>query len=123
MFLRAVGCWCVKMSIYGVKGYPVLFQSHWLLSHITIVKTTDSSVRGTNDFAMTVIVPRPEYWPSPGLNQVPPVVKSCRLPTELLGSALASKTFAISQVSVLYGPIYINIGLIVRQMDFMDLEE
>ena len=36
-----------------------------------------------NPVAMTIISPQKEYWPSQGLNQQPPVLKSCMLPTEL----------------------------------------
>ena len=40
-----------------------------------------------NHVAMTVINPRKEYWPSRGSSQPPPVLKTCKLPTELLCSA------------------------------------
>ena len=40
-----------------------------LLSHITIVETMDSSERGINPDAMTIISPRKEDWRSQGLNQ------------------------------------------------------
>ena len=33
----------------------IFFPSHWLLSHITIVVTIDSSERGMNPVAMTII--------------------------------------------------------------------
>ena len=65
----------------------IFFPSHWLLSHITIVETADSGERGMNPVAMTIINPRKEYWPSRGLHQRPPVLKSAMLPTELRGSA------------------------------------
>ena len=52
-----------------------------------IVKTTDSGERGMNHVTMTIINPQIEYWPSRGLNQQPPVLKSTMLPTELWGSA------------------------------------
>ena len=48
----------------------------------TIVETTDSSVRGMNPVAMTIINPQKEYWMSWGLNQQPSVLKSATLPTE-----------------------------------------
>ena len=71
---------------------PVLrttsFPSHWLLSHITIVKTTDSCEREMNPVAMTIINPRKEYWPSRGSNQRPPLLQSATLPTELWGLGL-----------------------------------
>ena len=60
-----------------------IFPSHWLLSHITIVETTDSGERGMNPVAMTVINPRKEYWPSRGSNQRPPVLNFGTLPAEL----------------------------------------
>ena len=40
---------------------------HWLLSHIAVVKTMDSSEM--NPVAMTIINPRKEYWPNTGSNQ------------------------------------------------------
>ena len=39
----------------------IFFPSHWLLSHILIVETTDSGERGMNPVAM--INPKKEYWP------------------------------------------------------------
>ena len=56
---------------------PVLrtmfLASRWLLSHITIVETTESGERGMNPVTMTIINPRKEYWPSRGLNKRPPL--------------------------------------------------
>ena len=43
---------------------------------------------GINPVAMTVVNHRSEIYPSHGLNQRSPVLKSCTLPTELLGSIL-----------------------------------
>ena len=43
----------------------------------------DSSERGINPVAMTIINPQKEYWPSRGLNQRPPVLKSAMLPTAM----------------------------------------
>ena len=43
-----------------------LFPSHWLLSHITIVETTNGGERGINPVAMTTINPCKEYCPSQG---------------------------------------------------------
>ena len=51
----------------------ILFPSHWMLSHITIVETMDSSERQINPVAVTIINSRKEYWPSRGSNQRPPV--------------------------------------------------
>ena len=45
----------------------ILFPSHWLLSHITIGETMDSSERGMNTVTMTLINPWKEYWPSLGV--------------------------------------------------------
>ena len=59
--------------------HTIFFPSHWLLSHITIVETTDSGERGMNPVAMTIINPLKEYWPSRGSNRRPL--------TELWGSA------------------------------------
>ena len=47
----------------------------------------DSSERGMNPVAMTIINPRTEYWPSQGSNQGTPVLKSAKLQTEPWGSA------------------------------------
>ena len=33
----------------------IFFQSHWLISNITIVETTDSGEKGMNPVAMTII--------------------------------------------------------------------
>ena len=72
-----------------------IFSSHWLLSHITLVDTTDSGERGMNPVLMTVISFRIEYWPSRGSNQRPPFLKSATPPTELWGSAVPrSRSFA-----------------------------
>ena len=51
----------------------IFFPSHWLLSHITIVETIDSSERGMNPVAMTIINPRKEYLAKPGIEPA----KSC----------------------------------------------
>ena len=60
----------------------IFFPKH-LLSHITIVKAMDSGERGMNPDALTIIIPRKEYWLSRGSNQRPRVLKSSTLPTEL----------------------------------------
>ena len=49
----------------------------------------DSSERGMNLVAMTIIDPRKEYWPSRGSNQRSPVLQPCALPTDLWGSAIS----------------------------------
>ena len=61
----------------------IFFPSHWLLSQITIVETTDNGERGMNPVAMTISNPRKEHWPSRVSDQRPPVLKSTTLPTEL----------------------------------------
>ena len=61
----------------------IFFPSHWLLSHTTIVETTDSSEKGMKPVTMTIINPYKKYWPNLGTNQRPPVLKSATLPTEL----------------------------------------
>ena len=48
--------------------FAIVFLSHWLLSLITIVETTDSGERGMNPVAMSIINPRKEYCPSRGSN-------------------------------------------------------
>ena len=70
--------------IHAFLGFfkPVLrtrfFQGQRLLSHITIVETTDSCERGMNPVAMTIINPQKESWPSQGSKQGP-VLKSAML--------------------------------------------
>ena len=59
----------------------IFFPSHWLLSHLNIVETTDSSERGMNPVAVTISNPPKEYWPSRESDQRPPVLKSAMLPT------------------------------------------
>ena len=50
-------------------------------------RNNSCSERDINPVAMTIINPGKKYWPSWGLNQHPPVLKSAMLPTELWGSA------------------------------------
>ena len=57
--------------------HNILFKP-LVLSHITMVETTDSGERGMNPVAMTIINPRKEYWPSRGSNQRPPVLSVLR---------------------------------------------
>ena len=59
-----------------------------LLSHRNIVLTMDSGERGMNPVSLTIINLCKKYWLSWQLNQRPPFLKSCTLPTELLGSTL-----------------------------------
>ena len=69
-------------------GHTVFCPSHWLLSHITIVETTDSGERRTNPIPMTIMTiinPQNKYWPCQGSNHL------FTLPTELRGSALIIK--------------------------------
>ena len=47
----------------------------------------DSSEKDLNPIVMTIIFPQKECWPSWGLNQLPPVLKSCALQTDLGGRA------------------------------------
>ena len=51
----------------------------------------DSDGRGINPVAMTSINPCKEYWLSGGLDQSPPVLESCALPTDLWGGHYMSK--------------------------------
>ena len=46
----------------------------------------DSGERGMNPVAMVIINPLKEYWQSQRSNQQPPVLKLCKLPTELWDS-------------------------------------
>ena len=66
---------------HNILSKPLVF------SQITSVKTMDSTETGMNPVTMTIINPRKQYWPSQGLNQRPPVLKSAMLPTELWGLA------------------------------------
>ena len=78
----------------------IFFPSHWLLSHITIVETTDSSERGMNLVAMTIINPRKEYWPSQGSNQRPPVLKSPTLPTDIFSFGPGRSGICLDQIRI-----------------------
>ena len=48
----------------------------------------DSGKRGMNPVIITIINPGKKYWSSQGLNEQPPALKTCMLPTELWASAL-----------------------------------
>ena len=65
----------------------IFFPRHRLLSHITIVDTTDSCERGMNPVTMSIIGPPKEYWQSRGSNKQPLVLKPTTLTTEPWGSA------------------------------------
>ena len=65
------------MSSYYHTPHNILFQSHQLLSHVSISKTMDSSERWTNPVAMAIINSQRKYLYSRGSNQQPPVLKSC----------------------------------------------
>ena len=56
----------------------IFFSSHWLLSHITIVETMDSSERGMNPVAMIIINPRKEYWPGRGIKPATLLTELCK---------------------------------------------
>ena len=62
-----------------------------VLSHITIVETTDSGERGIKLVAMSIINPWRECWLSQGSNQQPPAHKSATLLTELQAWAIKLK--------------------------------
>ena len=57
----------------------IFFPSHWLLSRITTVKTMDVSERGMNHVAMSIIIPRKEYWSSYQSSQQAAALKPCML--------------------------------------------
>ena len=63
--------------------HTVFFQNHWLLSHIIIAETMESGERGINPVTMTIINLQTEYWTSKISNLPLPVLRFCRLPTEL----------------------------------------
>ena len=116
-------CWS-SFNEYSAQ-YTIFFPSHWLLSHITIVETTDSGERGMNPVAMTIINPGKEYWPSRVSNQRPPVLKFATLPTELWGSV---RPGLIKPRSVLTGysyersqscsPDFLRYSIISKQHNF-----
>ena len=58
----------------------------------------DSSERGINPVAMTIIKPRKEYWLSRGSNQRPPVLKSTLLLAEPRGLAISFQGLMIDVV-------------------------
>ena len=74
------GSQCTYPSIQLPVVPIIIFISHWLLSHITIIETIDSGKRRMNSAAMTIINPWKEYWSSRGSNQRPPVLSSCTWP-------------------------------------------
>ena len=54
-----------SQSIYPCfPGVILTSIPHNILSHITIIKTIDSSVKRMNSVAMDIINPHREYWPS-----------------------------------------------------------
>ena len=75
----------VHLSMLSWSSFNQCTQHNILLSHITIVQTTESGGRGMNPVAMTIINPAKEYWLSRRLNQRPPILKSATLQTELWG--------------------------------------
>ena len=84
---------CIPRVLLASTTHNILFfPSHWLLSDITIIETTDSSEREMNPVAMTIINPRKDYWPS-RLSHQRPVLKSATLPTEVCDSAATFSTF------------------------------
>ena len=98
----------------------IFFPSHWLLSHITIVETTENGERGVNPVAMTIINPRKEYWQSCGSNQCPSVLKSATLPTELWTSAKVTPSILHNQTiyqvySSVRGQIYLSLICVVNR--------
>ena len=79
--ISVISQWPVHLSMLSWSSFnqysaQYFFPSHWLLSLITIVKTTDSGERGMNHVTMTIINPRKEHWLSLESNQRPPVLMS-----------------------------------------------
>ena len=54
------------VEVFKLVLRKILFQSHWLLSHTTIVKAMDSCDRGINPVTMTFINP----WNRQGQSQL-----------------------------------------------------
>ena len=50
----------------------IFFPSHWLLSHITIVETTDSGEKGMNPVAMIILSLRKRIMAEPGIEPATP---------------------------------------------------
>ena len=75
------------LKLFEPVLHTMFFTSHWLLSHITIVKIMNSSERGMNVVAINIIKSVKKTGQARGSTQRPPVLKSCALPTELWGSA------------------------------------
>ena len=69
----------------------------WLLSHITIVETTESREGGINPVEMNIIHHLKELAE---LEIEPPVLKSDALPTKLWGSAYSDDLFNIVRYGV-----------------------
>ena len=109
---------CFPEVLFKPVLRTIFFPSHWLLSNITIVETTNSDERGMNPVAMTIINPRKKYWPSRGSNQQPSVLKSATLPTELT---------IFSRIRLSYGIVYFLdiffIWLAIREEQHSDICE
>ena len=91
---------CLNSATFSEKKNPgaTLQRLNSRLQGKTHGTFVESSQRGMNPVAMTIINPRKEYL---GSNQRPPVLKSCALLTELWGS---TAEFIISQIyTVSYG--------------------
>ena len=69
-----------QYSTKNILSKPLAFLKNYCLD-------MDSGERGINPVTMTIFNPQKEYWLSHGLNQQPPVLKSCVPPTELWGLA------------------------------------
>ena len=68
--ISVISRWPVHLSMLSWNSfnrYSRQYSFRWLLSHVIIVETTDSGERGMNPVAMTIINPREEYLPSPGI--------------------------------------------------------
>ena len=55
------------LELFQPAFRTIFCPSHWLLSSLTIVGTTDSGDREMNPVAMTIINPRKKYWQSWGI--------------------------------------------------------
>ena len=76
--------------IHAFLGFP----------HNHCQKKLDSCERGLNRVAMTIINSLKEHWPSRGLNQRPPVLKSTTLPTELWELAKTENRCSFDKLSL-----------------------
>ena len=55
---------CAFLEFFEPVLRTIFSTSHWLVSLMTVVETTENGERGMNPVASTIINPGKEYWPS-----------------------------------------------------------